>query len=206
MDTNFLMQVLGSIAPLSADLKERFIQLLKETTHSKRTLLLSPGQTCKKIWFLKQGSARAYYINPHGKQCTSWFMNSGDVMISVYSFLSQKPAFEYIEVLEQSTLQSISYQQLQELYSEYPESNQLGRKITEHYYILSEQRAILLRTTTPEERYLKMLGDQPRLFEKMSQKQVASYLGISHETLSRLRGKLPSLSEQKILQQKLIHI
>jgi len=191
MDTDFLFHTMGAIAPLALQLQERLKYNLREEQFDKKATILSPGETCRRLYFIKEGFTRAYYLSRSGKECTTWFMGTGQLMMSVFSFYSQRPASEWIQVLEPSTLQSISYQQLQAIYADFPEFNLSGRIMTEKYYLLSEQRAIMLRTTTPEERYEQLIESYPDIFEKASQKQVASYLGITHETLSRLRKKLP---------------
>jgi len=190
MDANLILHTLSSITPLSAGIQQRFNDCLKEDEYDKKDILLAEGDTCRRIWFIKQGFARAYYLNQKGQESTTWFMGQGDLMISVYSFLMQQPAHERIEILEPSTLQSISYQQLQSVYADFAEGNLLGRVMTEKYYMLAEARAIMLRTRTPEERYLHLLSRHPEIMEKASQKQVASYLGLTQETLCRLRAKL----------------
>ena len=197
MDTDLLMNTLGSITPLSYQLQARFSEYIVEEEFPKKHILLNEGETCRRIWFIKSGFTRAYYFNQDGDEYTSWFMGHGELMISVYSFLRQQPAYEYIQILESTILQSISYQQLQSIYADFPEGNMLGRVMTERYYMLAEERAIMLRSRSVEERYLQLLERHPDIMEKASQKQVASYLVCSQETLSRLRAKLPILSEIK---------
>lgn len=113
----------------------------------------------------------------------------GDLMISVYSFFTQQPAAESIELLEDSIIQSMTWAQLQTLYTDFKEFNYIGRIITQKYYIQSEERAILLRTLTAKERYELLLNSHPDIFQKASLGQIAYYLGISQETLSRVRGR-----------------
>lgn len=98
----------------------------------KKSLILKQGQVSQCIYFIKQGFVRAYY-DKGNSTFTNWFMGSGDIIISVYSFFSRKPSFENIEALEDCTLQSITWQQLQQLYQTFPEFNITGRIITEQY-------------------------------------------------------------------------
>ncbi|MEO7215562.1 Crp/Fnr family transcriptional regulator [Mucilaginibacter sp.] len=184
-----LFQTLAFIAPLSAGLQKAFGNYIVEETYAKKHRLLDEGQVCKRVYFIKKGFARAYYLAKDGKECTCWFMGTGDIMISVYSFLTQRPAAENIEILEDSIIQSISWNQLQSIYADFPEYNYIGRIVTEKYYILSEERALLLRTSTAEERYHLLLKTHPGILQKASLGQIASYLCISQETLSRVRGR-----------------
>jgi CRP-like cAMP-binding protein len=184
-----LFQTLTFIAPLSAGLQQAFSNYITEEKYAKKHRLLTEGQVCKRVYFIKRGFARAYYLSREGKECTTWFMGTGDIMISVYSFLTQQPAAEYIEILEDSLIQSITWNQLQSIYADFPEYNYIGRIVTEKYYILSEQRALLLRTATAEERYRLLLNTHPDILQKASLGQIASYLCITQETLSRVRGR-----------------
>ena len=96
---------------------------------------------------------------------------------------------ENIEVLEDCILQSINWDQLQELYINYPEFNLTGRLITEQYYIRSEERTVILQTQDAKQRYERLLSEYPGILQKASLGQIASFLSIKQETLSRIRGK-----------------
>ncbi|RYZ26008.1 MAG: Crp/Fnr family transcriptional regulator [Chitinophagaceae bacterium] len=185
-----LMEVLGQITPLPEPFQQRVNSQLQTETYSAKTLLLRPGETCRKLYFIKSGFFRAYHIDQNGKEYTTWFMGTADLMISVHSFFTQTPAEEYIEVLQDSILQSISWLQLQAYYADFKESNYLGRIVTEKYYIQSEERALFLRTQSPEERYQHLLSKHPHIEQLTSTANIASYLGLTRETLSRLRSKL----------------
>jgi CRP-like cAMP-binding protein len=188
MNVELLIQTLNFIAPLSAALDRRFRDTLVHETYPKRHLLLREGQVSNKIYFINSGFARAFYLTREGKECTSWFMGKGELMISVYSFYTQQPAVENIELLESSELLSLTWSQLQGIYADFPEYNYTGRLVTEKYYQLSEERAVLLRTLTAKERYQRLIQTHPGILQKASQGQIASYLGISPETLSRVRA------------------
>lgn len=188
MDTDKLIRSLSLIAPLSAELQKAFSNYVTEESYPKRHLLLKTGQVAKRIYFIKEGFARAFYFTKNVKECTAWFMGQGDIMISVYSFFTQQPAAENIELLENSVIQSMTWSQLQSIYADFKEFNYIGRILTEKYYIQSEERAILLRTLTAKERYELLLNSHPTIFQKASLGQIASHLGISQETLSRVRG------------------
>lgn len=189
-NTDNVMQMLGSLTPLSAQFQERMTSQLFTETFKSHHILLRPGEVARRIYFIKEGFLRAFTIDSSGKECTSWFMTKNDVMISVYSFFTQKPAEEYIEVLKDCILQSLTWNQLQSYYADFKEGNFIGRVVTEAYYIQGEERSIFMRTKTPEERY-KILIDRYEGIEQLTtQTNIASYLGITRETLNRIKNKL----------------
>lgn len=188
METIGLLNTLNSIAILSEGLKNQIELCLIEDNVTRKSLLLKEGQVSQRIYYIKKGFVRAYYYKGNN-EFTSWFMGEGSIIMSVYSFFSRKPSFENIEVLEDSILQSINWDQLQSIYKSHPEFNQTGRLITEQYYIMSEERTINLQTLNAKQRYEKLLSDYPGILQKASLGQIASFLSIKQETLSRIRAK-----------------
>ena len=188
METIGLLNLLNNFSILSVGLQDQIKALLVEESFKKKSILLREGQVSQRIYFIKKGFIRAYYFKD-GREFTTWFMGEGDIILSVFSFFSRKPSIEFIEVLEDSQLQSINWDQLQSLYKNYPEFNLTGRLITEQYYIRSEERTINLQTQDAKQRYEKLLLDYPEILQKASLGQIASFLSIKQETLSRIRGK-----------------
>ena len=186
------MQVIFDTINQFATLNERVLTELKKIIEKKEALkgdlLLEQGNVCRRLYFLEKGFARGFYCQD-GKDISSWFAFENDIVTSMYSFIRQKPSIENIEVLENSRLYSISYVQLQRFYKEYPEFNLIGRLITEKYYIQLENRTFVLQHLPAKERYKKLLEAQPQLLQKASLGHIASYLGVSQETLSRIRAK-----------------
>ncbi|MES2113000.1 MAG: Crp/Fnr family transcriptional regulator [Bacteroidota bacterium] len=187
METLGLLNKLNSIAILQEGLQGAIKSYLIEEAFPRKTLLLKAGQVSQRIYFIKKGFTRAYYTKGENEFST-WFMGEDEFIISVYSFFSRRPSFESIEVLEDCIVQSINWDQLQAIYKQYPEFNLTGRIITEQYYIRSEERAIQLQTLSSKKRYEKLLRDYPGILQKVSLGQIASYLGIKQETLSRIRA------------------
>lgn len=183
-----IINFLNTIYPLNLAIQERLRTDLKSINLPKRKMLLTEGEVSDKIYFIQEGFARAFYFHKD-KEVTSWFMGQNDIMISIYSFFTQTPSFENIELIEDCTLFYMTYGELQKIYKDHPEFNVVGRMITEHYYIKSEARTISLRAQTAEERYNRLLQDFPGILQKTSLGQIASHLGIKQETLSRIRGK-----------------
>jgi CRP-like cAMP-binding protein len=156
---------------------------------NKNDYLLNEGSICRHLYFVQQGALRGYY-NLDGKEVTHWFGFEKDFVTSFHSFITLEPAVENIQLLEGSVLWSISKETLSNLYNEYHEIDRLVRIATEKYYIRLEERFVNSHFKTATERYEHLLEQQPHLLERVPLGHIASYLGISQETLSRIRSKL----------------
>ena len=184
-----LITIINQFANISEQAKNELFDIVSMKGFDKGSYIVEQGKACKHLYFIKSGFLRGFYYQD-GKEITSWFASENDVVTSMYSFISQKPSFETIEVLEDSNLFVISYENVQFLFKKYPEFNLIGRLLTEKYYIELEERTMSLQFQTATERYLKLLQQQPQLLQKASLGMIASYLGISQETLSRIRKKI----------------
>ena len=185
---NNLFQTIQKITPLGDGLTSYLKDHLKPIQLFKKEFLLTEGNVCRNIYFVADGFLHAYYVKDE-KEITSWFMGKGEVTISVHSFFTQRRSTENIQVLADITLFSLGYEELQYAYQEFTEMNMIGRVLTEQYYILSEERAIALRQFTARERYENLLITNHGILQKASLGQIASHLGISQETLSRVRAQ-----------------
>ena len=183
-----LLAVCEAIHPLSEPLREALQQLAQREEVDARQHLLQAGQVANRIYFLETGVVRGYYLKD-GKEVSSWFMKEGDFVISILSFFSRQPSYEYIQTLTPCAVWTLGHQQLQDLYSRFPEFNFIGRTLTEKYYVLSEQRALHLRMYSAAERYEQLRSDFPDIFQRVPLKLIASHLGLTPETLSRLRAR-----------------
>ena len=141
------------------------------------------------MYFLQQGALRGFY-QLEEKEVTHWFAFEKDFVTSFHSFISQEPSVENIQALEGCVLWSISKTHLTELFNRFHEIERLVRIAYEKYYIRLEARFVNAQFKTAGERYEDLIQQTPHILERVPLGQVASYLGISQETLSRVRGKL----------------
>ncbi|MBB2146495.1 cyclic nucleotide-binding domain-containing protein [Pedobacter sp. LMG 31464] len=185
-----LFNVFNSIYPLSDELKKAIVNESNIIHVEKKTQLLNAGETSNNIYFINKGAARVYYLDKEGAEITSWFLFENELLISVYSFFTGLPGFEYLETLENSTLIVLKREKLNKLYEKYLDFNFIGRKLTEFYYIRNEIQANELRVLTAKQRYQRLLTNNPKLLNRVSLGHIASYLGISQETLSRIRKQI----------------
>jgi len=185
-----LLQVLGNIAPLSQAYHERLKQQLEILNLPAKTLLLQPGEICRHIYFISSGLVRIYSIDEMGKEKTIIFMGPGELAVDVSSFYEQTPATEYLETLQPTTIQSLTWHQLNSFYADFKEGNYIGRIITQKYLVLAVERNMELLANSVETRYHSLLRQYPMIEQQVTQAHIASYLGISRETLSRLKSEL----------------
>lgn len=150
--------------------------------------LLRDGQRCDHIGFVLDGLLRAYYLKD-GEEICSRFIPENHICFSVIPFYTRRPGYEYLETLEPTTMVRIHYDTLERIYADFPAFNVVTRKWTEHYCGMSEQRLFLLRRQTAEERYQSFLSLYPTILQRVPQKYIASFLGMTTETLSRVRRR-----------------
>ena len=184
-----LLQFLESIHRMSDELKQHLAVTLKEKQLPRKDYLLEAGQVSRKICFIVKGLLRCFYIKENHEVC-SWFMKEGDVIVSVESFFGQKESYESIQALEDCLLYYITYDELQYIYRHFPEFNFIGRVLLEKYYTLSEQRLYSLRMQRSQERYDYLLENHGDLVLRVPAKYLASYLGITEVTMSKIKGRM----------------
>lgn len=155
----------------------------------KNDFLVTHGNRCRHLYFLQQGALRGYYTL-EGKEITHWFGFENDFVTSFHSFITGQPAVESIQLLQGSILWNISREKLNELLDRFPEIERLVRIIYENYYIRLEERFINSQFKSASERYQNLLEQAPHIVERVPLGYIASYLGISQETLSRIRSRI----------------
>jgi CRP/FNR family transcriptional regulator, anaerobic regulatory protein len=186
---DFLFKNINDIYPLSDALKQDLETYLEIMEVPKGHHLLRAGQRCEYVFVVVTGLIRMYYIKDQEEVC-SRFAENQQLILSVNSFYTRAPGYEYIEAIEPSVIARIHYQSLEKLYRRYIEFNLIGRIITQQYFIRSEERLYLLRKQTAEERYEFLCNKYASVVQRVPLKYIATYLGITIETLSRVRKKI----------------
>ena len=181
-----LLKYLDSIYPMSEGLREHLTTILHQKSLKKKTLHLRAGQLSNEICFIAAGLLKCYYIDENGNEICSWFMKEGDVIVSVESFFKREHSYQSIQAIEDCILFGITYDQLQYLFNTYLEFNFIGRVLLQKYYCLAEQRLYSIRMKRAMERFQFMHENSADLLTRVSNKDIASYLGITPETYSRV--------------------
>lgn len=174
---------------VSAEAQEALEKNFEKIALPKNSALITEGKTCRHLYFLEQGALRGYYT-VDGKEITHWFAFEEDFVTSFHSFITGQPAVENIELLEGCILWSISKEKLNRLLDQYHELERLLRIAYEKYYIRLEERFVNAQFKTAAERYQNMLQQTPHIIERAPLGHIASFLGISQETLSRVRSRI----------------
>jgi CRP-like cAMP-binding protein len=167
-----------------------FTSLLKAKRLRKKQFLLEEGEVCHFECFVNSGCLRQYHLDDTGQEhiiqfaITDWWI--GDQ----YSFLTGLPSHYFIDALEDSETLLMERSSLEKLYSEVPKFERFFRIAFQSSYVALQRRILANISQTAEERYLDFSKNYPEIEQKVPQHQIASYLGIKPESLSRLRKQL----------------
>lgn len=182
-----LLAYLSSLIALSPALEAEVAAMAEPITVAKGGALLKDGERCRHLFYIQKGLLRGYYYE-NGRDTTNWFAQEGEFATCFYAFIAKEPSFEMIQALEDCELMRLPYDALQNLYIAYPETERIGRLIIENYYTRLEERLLGIRLKTAKERYQHFIDTKPSLLQRATLGQVAAYLGITPETLSRIRA------------------
>jgi len=163
--------------------------LLSRRFLKKGEFILRGGEVCNHVTFINKGHFRSYNIT-EGNEITFNFAFEGNYVTDYTSFVSRRPSEDYIVAMDDAEILQMKYEDLQAAYEKSPVWQKFGRLIAEFVLIHISQRNKSLLFNTPEERYLNLMKERPKVFERVPQQYIASYLGIKPESLSRIRKRL----------------
>ncbi|MEH6656510.1 Crp/Fnr family transcriptional regulator [Leeuwenhoekiella marinoflava] len=155
----------------------------------KGNYILNSGEVCNHIYFLNQGFARQYYYK-NGKEVTEWFAGKNEFCFSIESYFKDSPSKLLIETIEDSEVIYLHKEGLLGLSKSNIEIGQLAIKMFAKSLVLSQQRMESILFQSAKDRYVNLLERQPEIIQKVPLSYIASFLGITQETLSRIRAKL----------------
>lgn len=174
---------------LPGNILKQLLPLVTEVRYPRGHILFNRDKPERNIYILGQGIARAY-TEGDGNDVTIWFGQEGDVIISARGYVYGEKGYETMELLEDSVLYRMEWQGLFELYRHDIEVCNWARQLLEREFVRTEQRLISHLSETATERYLHLMQEKPGIIQRVQLQYIASYLGITSEHLSRLRGKM----------------
>ncbi len=163
--------------------------VLKRLELPKGHVLIKQNTICNHLYFVEQGLTRTYYIK-NGKDVTDWISAENTFACSILSFITRQPDRRTIELLEPSVLWSVHYDDLEKLYVDYHDIERLGRLLVASGLVQLQQRFDDLHFSTALNRYKALLKSKPDYIRRVPLGILASYLGMTQETLSRMRSQI----------------
>lgn len=156
----------------------------------KHFTLVDLGEVAREVYFINKGLLRFYYITDDGQEVTGFIFQENMFAGSHESFFSKIPSIQILESLEDSELLVISYDQLQQLYATIPNMNTFGRKLLEMRMAFAQKVVASLIINKPQDRYTSYQALHPGLESRIPQHILASYMGITPVSLSRIRSRI----------------
>lgn len=175
---------------LTAHEQELFLSKTETLHYKAKTMLLNSGTICKYSYFVNSGILRSFNINDNIVEHVLTFACKGWWIGDMYSLLSQKPGNLFIEVLEDAEVVLLSKENQEILYREIPKLERFFRILAENSLVANQDRLMDNLSLTAEERFEKFCKKYPTLIQKIAQKQIASYLGVTPEFYSKMKSRL----------------
>lgn len=175
------------IHPISDEARQAILSISTLVSIPKNKDLQPMGHTCKTIYFITKGIARIYYFKDD-IDITESFAFENNIVVRVESLFTGKPSRKAIQILEDAEIIAINANELFKLYDRFPEIERLFRKIFETAYVETVNRIESIQFYTAEERYQALMQQAPNVLQRVPLKHIASYLGITQQSLSRIRA------------------
>lgn len=177
---------LNAAVHLSDDARQDVQDCIVQLTLGKNERLIKEGQVCNYLCFVESGLLRQFYYNGE-KEVTDYFAFENKLVAGIGSLFSRKPGRKIIEALEPSSLLAISHQNLQQMFAKHHNVERLGRILAIDAFIAMEERIYSLQFHSAKKKYDDLLKNNPTILQRAPLGQIASYLGITQVTLSRIR-------------------
>jgi CRP-like cAMP-binding protein len=186
---DLLLQQVSRYINLNKEEEKILLETLTYREVPPQFKLVDYQKICQEIYFLKSGCIRMYYLKD-GEELTGFLFTEGMFFNSFESFIRQTPSLQIFETVEACELLVLSKDKLEVLYNKVPKMNEFFRKLLEERFINAQKVVATFVLDKPEERYLGILASNPSLLQRFPQNVLASYLGITPVSLSRMRKRI----------------
>lgn len=193
-----LLQLFNSLHPIGKRIEQYILKTAYRCSLVKGKFLLKNGEHCDSVYFIKKGLLRGF-IKENDREITTWFALENELVAAIRTFALNTPAKENIQALEDCEMFAMKVTDLNNLYLKYPSFNIIGRKVMELYYVLAENRTYIIRMHEAEQKYELFLQLYAHIATRIPLTHIASFLGITVETLSRVRSKASSKNHNTAL-------
>ena len=180
-------ETISKFTTLSAESRKELASVVKSLELPKGHVLVKPDSICSHLYFIERGLTRTFYFKD-GKDVTDWLSPENSFAVSVISFITQQPDRRGIELLEPSILYSIAYYEFEKLSAKHHDIERLIRHLVSSGLIQLQRKFDDLHFSTAQQRYQTLMNEHPTLIQRVPLGMIASYLGITQETLSRIRA------------------
>ncbi len=188
MDVEKILTEIGeTYSPLSNECQQEFIANSKVSTYKKGGIIIREGQFSKNAYLIIKGCSRAYYLKD-GKDISDWFSFENEIMASIVSFFSKEPSPHYVEFVEDSIVLEFSKDTVDSLSNKYHDFERFISKIVTKTMLGLCERLHTIQFSKAYERYNHLTSIYPDITQRIPLTHIASYLGITLETLSRIRN------------------
>ncbi len=162
---------------------------------SKNDIVLNENQINNAYYLIKNGLFRSYVVDYKGNEITTGFFGPFDILIEVASLFLRIPSNENIQALTDCEVYKIKFNDFQNLYSNIEGFTEWGRNWMSHQLFMAKQRAVTMHTQSASQRYLSLVQEKPEIIKEVPLKYIATYLGITDTSLSRIRKEVLSQTE-----------
>ncbi|QCK15729.1 Crp/Fnr family transcriptional regulator [Mangrovivirga cuniculi] len=184
-----LQQKIRSFTTVSDADMEFALQFYKKESVPKGSFLLKPGQYIDSFYFMKEGCVSYYTVDDGISQVMELF-TEGYFFTDLYAYIQEVPSLSYLEVMEDSTLYTVSKKDVEKIFDYSHQLERFGRLSMQKAFINNFQRIHQIKNVSNQERYLELLEKRPSLFQRVPQYLIASYLGLTPVGLSKIRKRL----------------